>query len=263
MATQAPANAKPLFYNELEPISSQAHQQLRIRQIENAPHLGVTHAVPLTVDEFIVAQRDFPIVFSVGDAPVPLALMGLNEGVNVFFGEDGRMLEPKYVPAYVRRYPFMLARLRAESDELSLCFDPTGEAVGTFEEGEPLFDGDKPTQALNDVLKFCEDFEIAAQRTNAFVQELSEAGLLMDGEVAIQASDSEQPFVYRGFKMIDEEKMRTLSTEQLHRFNTNGALPLMMAHMFSLSLIRDVFGRQMGMGKVPTAQTLEAPATQG
>jgi hypothetical protein len=263
MATQAPANAKPLFYNELEPISSQLHQQLKIRQVDSAPHLATTHAVPLTVDEFIVAQRDYPIVFSVGDAPVPLALMGLNEGVNVFVGEDGRMTEPRYIPAYVRRYPFMLARLRNDSEELSLCFDPTGNSVGTFDEGQPLFDGDKPTQTLNEVLKFCEDFEIAAQRTNAFTQDLIQSGLLIDGEVAIQPGGAEQPFVYRGFKMIDEEKMRGLDAEQLHRLNDNGALPLMMAHMFSLSLIRDVFGRQMAMGKVPESPPLEAPAPQG
>ena len=263
MATQAPANAKPLFYNQLEPISSQTHQQLKIRPIETAPHLAVTHAVPLTVDEFIVAQRDYPIVFSTGEGSVPLALMGLNEGVNVFVGEDGRMAEPRYIPAYVRRYPFMLARLREDAQELSLCFDPTGEAVGNFDEGQPLFDGDKPAQALNDVLKFCEDFEIAAQRTNAFVQDLEQSGLLIDGEVAIQPADSQQPFVYRGFKMIDEEKVRTLGAEELVRLNTSGALPLIMAHMFSLSLIRDVFGRQMAMGKVPTPQPLEAPTTQG
>jgi FAD/FMN-containing dehydrogenase len=40
---------------------------------------------------------------------VPLALMGLNEGVNVFFDDEGTMLGESYVPAYVRRYPFLLA----------------------------------------------------------------------------------------------------------------------------------------------------------
>ena len=87
------------------------------------------HAIPLTVDEFPLVQRHMPIVFSVGDDPVPLALMGLNEGVNVFVDDDGKLTENRcYVPAYVRRYPFMLARLRPDTDELSLCFDPTSDA---------------------------------------------------------------------------------------------------------------------------------------
>lgn len=261
MATQAPSNAKPLFYEQLEPISSQVHQALKIRAIDAAPHLAATHAVPLTVDEFISAQRDYPIVFSAGDAPVPLALMGLNEGANVYVGEDGRLLNPTYVPAYVRRYPFMLARLRSDSDELSLCYDPTSSSVGMFDEGMPLFDGDRPSQTLNEILKFCEDFEVAAQRTTAFVNELRQSDLLIDGEVAIQPEGAPQPFVYRGFMMADEEKMRGLDAETLHRLNQNGALPLIHAHLFSLAAIRDVFGKQMAMGKVPEQRPLEqAPA---
>ena len=70
-----------------------------------------------------------------------------------------------YIPAYMRRYPFLLARLRPDSDELSLCFDPTSGAVGEFDEGEPLFDGDQPSEATKAILQFCEQFETAGQRT--------------------------------------------------------------------------------------------------
>ena len=111
------------------------------------PRSAKTHAIPLTVDEFTLVQRHYPIVFSIGDNPIPIALMGLNEGVNVFLDADGRPIDPTlYIPAYIRRYPFLLARLRPDSDELSLCFDPTANAVGEFEEGEPLFDGEQPSE---------------------------------------------------------------------------------------------------------------------
>ncbi len=76
-----PANALPLFYNQLEPLSSSAHADYTTRRIDSAPFFTGAHAVPLTVEEFPLAQRSYPIVFSVGDNPVPLALMGLNEGV--------------------------------------------------------------------------------------------------------------------------------------------------------------------------------------
>ena len=46
-------------------------------------------------------------------------------------------------------------------EELSLCFDPESDLIGEFDEGLPLFDGDKPTENLNGILKFCEDFEVA------------------------------------------------------------------------------------------------------
>ncbi|WP_448968297.1 SapC family protein, partial [Klebsiella grimontii] len=94
---------------------------------------------PLTVEEFPQAARHFPIIFSTGESPVPLALMGLNEGVNTFVDGEGNVDPGIYLPAYARRYPFMLAKLQPESEELSLCFDPSADLIGPFDEGEPLF----------------------------------------------------------------------------------------------------------------------------
>jgi hypothetical protein len=250
MASQPPANM-PLFYKTLQPLSSSAHSNYRTRSSDKAPHFATAHAIPLTIDEFVHAQRFTPIVFSVGATPVPLALMGLNDGVNVFVDEEGRPLSPFYVPAYVRRYPYVLARLQPDAQELSLCFDSESGLIGDFDDGEPLFDGDKPSESLNNILKFCEDFEVAGQRTSAFVKELEALDLLIDGEVSVQPGDTAQPFLYRGFRMVDENKFRDLNGDQLRKINQNGILPLVVAHLFSLSLIRDVFGRQMAMGKVP------------
>ncbi len=251
-STRAPsAGSLPLFYRELQPLSSTLHSRFRLRSSDRAPYLAMEKAIPLTTDEFIAGQRHFPIVFSTDETPVPLALMGLNEGVNVFVDSAGRPLNPMYVPAYVRRYPFLLARLEPESEELSLCFDPTSDLVGDYEDGERLFDGGKLSEKTGEILKFCEDFEIAAQRTTAFVQELHDMVLLIDGEVSIESDDGGQPFLYRGFRMVDEERLRNLSGTQLERINQNGMWALIMAHLFSLSLIRDLFARQRQQGKVP------------
>ncbi|HEY0131120.1 MAG TPA: SapC family protein [Allosphingosinicella sp.] len=260
MATQPPSNTLPIFYGGLEPLSSSVHGGYRSRSSDRAPFLTRNHAVPITIDEFVSVQRYFPIVFSVGENPVPLALMGLNEGVNVFVDSDGKPTGDIYLPAYVRRYPFMLARLQPEAQELSLCFDPTSGLIGDFEDGEPLFDDGKPSETTNNILKFCEEFELSAQRTVAFMTELKDSGLLMDGEVSIQPAGVDQPFVYRGFQMINEEKLRDLQGDDLKRMNGNGMLPLILAHLFSVSLVREVFGKQMQQGKGPSVPGMAAPA---
>ena len=261
MATAAPTQELPLFYNSLEALNSGQHSKYRIRRLESAPAMGATHAVPVTVDEFALLQRHYPIVFSVGGDPVPLALMGLSDGINAFVDEKGLARDPSlYIPAYMRRYPFLLARLRPESDELSLCFDPTAGAVGEFEDGEPLFDGDQPSETTKAILQFCEQFETAGQRTAAFIQELKNSDLLMDGEVAIQPEGAAQPFVYRGFRMVDEEKLRELRGDELRKMNQSGLLPLIFAHLFSLSQIRDVFARQVQQGKGPISVQQPVPA---
>ena len=242
----------PLFFNDLMPLNSRDHKTYRSRMIDTAPWLAKAHAIPLTVDEFVQAQRHFPIVFSSGDNPLPLALMGLNEGVNTFVDDAGKVTEQVYIPAYIRRYPFMLAKLHPEAEELSLMFDPTSEAIGEFDDGERLFDDEgNTTDGTKRVLEFCEQFEQSAQRTQAFLTELKDADILMNGEVSIQQDGEEKPFVYRGFTMVDQEKLRDLSAEKIEAWHKNGVLMLIHAHIYSLDLMRNIFGRQVAQGKAP------------
>lgn len=255
MASQAPQTQQqglPLFYKDLVPISSQEHGDWRYKPMAEAHFLRNEHAVPITVDEFTTAQRFFPIIFASGDNPVPLVLMGLNEGVNTFVDTDGKITQDVYVPAYVRRYPYILARLRPDSDELSLCVDPQSGGIGQYDEGEPVFENGEPSQATKDLLGFAEQFEQSGQRTAAFVNELKEQGLLMEGEVSISANDGAEPMVYRGFQMVNEEKLRELRGDQLRKMTQSGFLPLVFAHLFSLQIMREIFARQVAQGFTPT-----------
>ena len=252
----APQAQLPLFYKDLMPLNSRDHGKWKARSLDAAAWVVNQHAIPITTDEFVLAQRNFPIVFSDGDNPVPLALMGLNENINVYFDDNGQVREDIYIPAYIRRYPFLLAKLDSTSEMMSLCFDPTSEVLGEFQDGEPLFDGDQPTERVQEVLKFCESFEEAGARTQAFMEELKKAELLMDGEVAIQQADKpDQPYVYRGFKMVDQQKFSELRGDQLRKWNESGMLALIFAHLLSLDLMRIIFAKQTQQGKGPGAQT--------
>jgi hypothetical protein len=145
----------------------------------------------------------------------------------------------------------MLAKLRPDSEELSLCFDPTSGLVGEFDEGEPLFTGEEPTEATKGMLNFCEQFEMAGQKTANFVAELKKHDLLMDGELSLQIDGQERPFTYQGFRMVNETKLREMRGDILRSWNQSGLLPLIYAHLFSLDLVREIFGRQVQLGKGP------------
>ena len=249
----APQPTLPLFYNDLMPLNSRDHAGWKTRSIDSAEFMKNAHAIPLTVDEFIDAQRDLPIVFSAGPDPLPLALMGLNEGVNTFVDDEGKINDPVYLPAYIRRYPFLLAKLEPEATELSLCFDPTSDALGEHAEGDPLFGEDaQPSANTNRILEFCDSFEQAGQRTKAFVDELMANELLMDGEMSISLNDQpEQAYTYRGFQMINREKLAEIPADKLETWHKNGLLPLIYAHLFSLDQMRKIFSRQVAQGKGP------------
>lgn len=258
MASQ-PRPDLPLFYQDLTPLSSSVHADWRMRTIDGAPFLANVHAVPLLAEEFASAQRFFPLVFSVGENPVPLALMGLNEGVNVFVDEQGRFRQDVYVPAYIRRYPFMLARLRPDTDELSLCVDPTSEVIGPFEEGDPVFEGAEPSPRVREVLSFCEQFEAASQVTAQFVRDLMDHKLLSDGEFTIGVGDGQQPYVYRGFQMIAEDRVRDLRGDVARKLLQSGAMTLIFAHLFSLQRMGDLFNAQAQEGKLPPQAAITGP----
>jgi len=261
----APASFPP-FYKGLEILSSERHADWRVRQRDRAPFLAGQHMVPVTVAEFPVVQRFMPIVFSSGQGGIPVGLMGLNEGCNVFVDDEGALRDNNfYVPSYVRRYPYMLVRLNAETDQLSLCFDPTSDAIGPFEEGEPLFENGQPSAAARAILEFNEAFEQSSQQTQAFVRELEEMDLLTDGEVTIQPDNGGQPQVYNGFRMINEDKLKELRGDQHRKMVRSGMLPLVYAHLFSLALMREIFGRQvqLGLTQAPAPASAPAPAVAG
>jgi hypothetical protein len=242
----------PLFYNALEPLSSEAHAHFRVRNVERAPFLKDQHAIPLTVEEFPMVMRYMPIVFTQGPDPVPLALMALNEGFNSFVDQDGGLLSNDiYIPAYIRRYPYLLARLQPESDQLTLCFDPTSEAIGDFADGEPLFENGQPTAVTRAILDFNEQFEQGGAKTQAFMRELAELELLQDGQAELRLTPDASPITYQGFQMVNEEKLRDLRGDQLRKMVQSGMLPMIYAHLFSMQRFSEIYARQVQQGKLP------------
>ena len=227
MAT-APANNLPLFYKDLQPLSSVDHADWRARGLDRADFLIDQHAVPLTSDEFTSACRFYPIVFSAGDNPVPLALMGLNEGVHPFADAAARLKTPVYAPAYIRRYPFLPVTTPG-NDALMLAIDRPRlvERGGAVPEDEPgrLFDGDKASPLAERALAFCERYHRDHLRTAAFAAALRERDLLDARRADIRLPDRSQ-FRVDGFRMIDRVKLRVLPDDCLGDWFRKGWLDL-------------------------------------
>ena len=115
----------PLLYKELTPISHTRHENYGVadrRSFEFARDLAF---VPLTMDEFPQAQRDYPIVFTAQGPTVPVALLGSQASGNQFVEEDGSWRKGAYVPGYLRRYPFQMVREKEGSNRFVFCADLT------------------------------------------------------------------------------------------------------------------------------------------
>ena len=98
-----------LFYSQPEPLSPEMHGKIGVKNMDGPFGFAKAgHAVPLTVGEFPSAASTGPIIF-MGEEKLPILVMGLNAGDNMFLQPDGLFEAGVYIPAYIRRYPFIFA----------------------------------------------------------------------------------------------------------------------------------------------------------
>ncbi len=226
-----------LFYNTPEPLNREQHAKLALVHTEKPYGFAAQgSAVPLTVTEFAPAALSFPVIFA-GEDRVPLAVMGLNNGENLFINADGSIEVGVYIPAYVRRYPFVLANDESQ-DRLIVCIDKGSSLLS--EAGQtPLFDDKgEPTEYTQNCIKFCDDFEAERRRTDSFVQLLKELDLFELKTATFTPTDAAgvagQPQTVAEYYGVSEDKLNALSAEQLKELQANGALAQIYAHLVSL-----------------------------
>lgn len=226
------AAALPQFYRNPVALEPVRHARAGLKPRPDLAFAAGTNAIALTVAEFGLAARTYPIVFSIATPAVPFAVVGLREQENLFLNEQGRWREDAYVPAYVRRYPFIFTEL-PDTTQLALCVD---EAAENFEaeSKQPFFVDGKPSLALEQVLKFSESFQAQYEDTRRFGQWLEEQGLL-ENRVARAELEGGQVFTMSGFRLINHEKLLQLTDEQVLELHKKGWLPLLHFHLQSLT----------------------------
>jgi len=192
--------------------------------------------VPLTVDEFTRAGLDYPILFFGADRQ-PYAVAGLEEARNLFITE-GAYRAGAYIPAYLRRYPFVFARDEDSADRLILCIDHASDrvTVAGAEGALPLFDGNEPTALTRQALEFCEAYEAAGARTRLLLDLLDEHGLLVGRQAHYTAPGAAEPTLLLDYLTIDADRLAALDDAAFLRLRTAGALPAIYAQIASQAL---------------------------
>jgi hypothetical protein len=217
----------PLLYEDPVLLRGDLHKHAALLACESFQFAAGVIAVPLNASEFALAARCYPIVFADTEAMLPLAVMGLSSGTNLFVDSEGRWSEGTYIPAYVRRYPFLPATMPG-SDALMLAIDRPRliERDGVLpEDSNGLFDGDKASPLAAHALQFCERYHRDHMRTVEFVAGLQERDLLETRRADIRLPDQSQ-FHIDGFRMIDRTKLRALPDDCLGDWFRKGWLDL-------------------------------------
>lgn len=241
MATAtAPSPQLPLFYQSPEALDKEKHTKLSLSKDIGHGFAKSAMAIPVNVVEFPHAMLHYPIAFSTGENPTPLAIVGLKDNINLFIDKKGNWDNETYIPAYVRRYPFIFAEDR-ENNRVALCVD---NAKGVFTKGHKnaFFDNGKVTKLTENAMEFCRSYQRAAVDTENFMKEIKQAGLLIERNAQIRLEDGKIHNI-NGFMVIDENKFRNLPTETIEKWHKSGALQIIYAHIMSGGNWQKLFNR--------------------
>jgi hypothetical protein len=200
-----------LFYNEVVPISAERHGNWHIRDLKDYSFTNNVNWVPLMAVEFLNASSDFPIVFAGDeDAVMPMLLLGMRQDENVFLASDGSW-EGKYIPAFIRRYPFVFS-LSEDGEDFFLCIDETYPGFNQDAEGPALIGEDgKASEYTDGVLNFLSEYQAEFQRTQALCKKLKDLNLLERKQVEASLPSGEKMSL-TDFYTVDRGRLTTLSS---------------------------------------------------
>lgn len=221
-----------LIYNSAVPISRQRHADC---SLEPATHFGFSrgiNSVPLTAVEFPMAVRDYPIVFAGTPGELtPAVILGLRGDQNLFLTPDLGWAV-RYIPAFIRRYPFIFTRVE---DRFLLSIDEEYEGFNRKGRGQPFFTPDGETAPfVNTVLAFLQEYQNQFQRTQAFCSRIEQLGLLEPMQAQI-VSDTGETTLLSGFQAVGRAKLKALAPEKLAELAATDELELLYLHMQSLN----------------------------
>lgn len=234
----SPITGNVLFYDKPEPLSREEHGKLGVSRTDRPFSFAkVGHVVPLTVGEFGFAALSYPIIFG-GDLRQPLAVLGINPGENLYIKEDGAYTNGCYVPAYIRRYPFILAEDQAQN-RMIVCIERTASIFSDSGFDTPLFDEKgEPSEYTQNAINFCEEFENERRRTESFVKLLTDLDLFETKTALFTPNNPDgtagEPIQLAEYFGVSEAKLNALPAEKLVELRDNGALERIYNHLTSL-----------------------------
>ena len=240
-----------LFYEKPAPLNRERHAGLKLRTDGDFGFASMINSVMLVGEEFAEAQRHFPIVF-VQIAPrqfFPAVLLGVRGQENLFVDAAGEWAEGVYIPAFVRRYPFVLA------PDGAVCIDEAGAALSTAE-GEPLFleDG-KNSPMLDRISAFLAKYQAEVKKTQSLCDELRDRDLLKAWTVQV-VSEAGEAYRMDGLYIVDTEKLNALPDETIAAWFRTGQLACLQAQAASMQNLNRLVRRA---APAPAAAPQPAP----
>jgi len=228
-------------------VNSVTHRDLKLRPVASFDFAKEMNSCAIVGQEFLEAAKFYPIVFAAsGETVTPVAVLGVRN--NSFIGPEGKWEPEAYVPAFIRRYPYILAEGLSQDGSLAVCID-ADYAGFDHEEGERLFtDEGGNTPVLNKVLEFLKLYHDQSEATKAFTSHIKGLNIFKTVDANITLAGGEK-FTFRNFLMVDEEAIYRLPDEEIVRLVRQGYMPWIYAHLYSVTNFNRILNRVGNVAK--------------
>lgn len=229
-------NSLPLFYKKVIPLNKDRHKNLYLEPVEGYTFAVDTNSLYIAAIEFIKSASEYVIVFGTdADKSIyPVVLLGLKANQNLFVNKKGQW-DADYIPAYARRYPFILATPDATGSNFTVCIDEGFSGFNTAKEGQPLFDKKgKESAILKQAVDFLQDYQKHVQITTSFCKNLVKLDLLEPMQANVQMKTGDK-YAIGGFQCVSRKKLKALIPETLAELAKSDELELIFLHLFSLN----------------------------
>ena len=216
---------------QLVPITRDRHAARRWRRHDGYGFARTRSVVPLVGAELGKATLAFPIALLAKDGlMVPVALLSLDPGRNLFVQPDGRWLG-SYVPAALRAHPFGL--LNGTGGEMVLCIDEGAGLLSDGAEGEPFFDANGAvSERTRQVLEFLRSLEQSRGIARQACAALAEAEVIVPWDATPMDCGEEERM--EGLYRVDEAALNALSPERFEGLRKAGAVALAYCQILSM-----------------------------
>jgi hypothetical protein len=234
-----------LIYETVVPVSYSRHADASVEPSSSYAFAAGVNAVPLMAAEFPHAAPEFAIVFTEAAGDVtPAVVLGVRGHQNLYLTDDAQW-HARYVPAFVRRYPFVFASSE-DQQTLTLCIDETCPGFNREGRGQRLFGEDgKPTAYVEQVMKFLREYQAQFDRTRQFGRRLKELGLLEPMQVTLTTPAGDKQGL-GGFLGVQRDRLRNLGGDELASLARTDQLELLFLHLQSLRNFNEVKTRYLG-----------------
>lgn len=246
-----------LIYNTALPISRARHFDCSLEPSEHFGFSAGINSVPLTAVEFPLAVAEYPIVFAGQPGElVPAVILGLHGDQNLFLTPE-LSWSAKYIPAFIRRYPFVFSR---SGDRFLLCVDEEYPGFNRQGHGQRFFaENGEMAPFVNNVLKFLQEYQSQFSRTQLFCAKVEKLDLLEPMQAQINIDGGERRLL-SGFQAVNRAKLKALPGDKLAELAATDELELLYLHLQSMNNFEALKDRLIAVRQAPTA--VEATAAE-